>query len=263
MEFINDPNYYDQHFLINENVIEKFIEISNLNKDDIIVEVGPGQGILTKKIAPKVKKVYCIELDTRLKTFLDEICNEYKNIEIIYNNVLNTFIPKCTKIITALPYSIVEPFMNKMLKCEFDELIMITGKRFAEKVMKKEINRLSLMVNCFFEFEKIMDITPDNFSPRPRVLSSMIKLKPKKNLTDFNDMIFKRLFLMKNKKIKNGLVECLIINKYCNTQKEAKSIVAELNLSEDLLETKFEVCSNTDLANLYNEVNKLSKRRTN
>ena len=206
MEFINDPNYYDQHFLINENVIEKFIEISNLNKDDIIVEVGPGQGILTKKIAPKVKKVYCIELDTRLKTFLDEICNEYKNIEIIYNNVLNTFIPKCTKIITALPYSIVEPFMNKMLKCEFDELIMITGKRFAEKVMKKEINRLSLMVNCFFEFEKIMDITPDNFSPRPRVLSSMIKLKPKKNLTGFNDIIFKRLFLMKNKKIKNGLV---------------------------------------------------------
>ena len=61
MEFINDPNYYDQHFLINENVIEKFIEISNLNKDDIIVEVGPGQGTLTKKIAPKVKK--CIVLN--------------------------------------------------------------------------------------------------------------------------------------------------------------------------------------------------------
>lgn len=257
MNFINNSDHFDQHFLINKDIISKFIETSNLNKNDIVIEVGPGQGTITKKIATRVKKIYCIELDTRLKVFLDEICKKYDNIEVIYNNVLDTYIPKCTKIITSLPYSILEPFFNKMLKCQFEELIMITGNRFAENVINKEITRLSLMVNCFYDFEKIMSITPNNFYPNPRVMSAMIKLKPKYVFENGTIMLFRRMFLMRNKKIKNCLVESLITVKFCSTQREARNFVENMNLSEELLEKKFEVCSNSDLLKLYNIIEEL------
>lgn len=257
MDFINNSDRFDQHFLINNDILSKFIETSNLNKDDIVIEVGPGKGTVTKEIAPRVKKIYCIELDTRLKPFLDDICKRYDNIEVIYNNVLDTYIPKCTKIITSLPYSIIEPFMNKMLKCQFEELIMITGNKFAENVMNNEITRLSLMVNCFYDFEKVMSITPDNFYPNPRVMSAMVKLKPKDVLENETTMFFRRMFLMRNKKTKNCLVESLITVKFCSTQREARDFVENMNLSEELLETKFEVCSNSDLLKLYNIIEEL------
>ena len=88
MNFSLDPDHFDQHFLVDNNIINKFIDISNLNMNDIVVEVGPGNGVLTSLIAKKVKKLYCIELDIRLKAYLDKICSENKNVEVIYNSVL-------------------------------------------------------------------------------------------------------------------------------------------------------------------------------
>ena len=147
--------------------------------------------------------------------------------------------------------------MNKMLKCRFNELIMITGSKFAENVINNEINRLSLMVNCFFNTEKIMDISPDNFYPSPRVMSAMIKLTPKIELENDLYLFFRKMFLLRNKKIKNCLVESLILTGFCTTQREARDIIESLNFPQELLETKFEVCSNEQLLELYNDVEDL------
>ena len=257
MDFINDSNHYDQHFLKNDDIIYKLIEVSNLSKNDVVVEIGPGKGNITEKIAPKVKHLYCIELDTRLKPFLDVICKKYNNVEVIYNNILDTYIPECTKIITALPYSILEPFMNKMLKCQFKELIMITGSRFVESVLNNEINRLSLMVNCFFDMEKIMDISPDNFYPSPRVMSAMTTLTLKTEFKNKLELFFRKMFLLRNKKIKNCLIESLIATDFCKTKREARETITSLNFSNELLETNFEVCSNEQLSELYNNIENL------
>ena len=73
MNFKNNTDNLDQHFLVSETVINKFIEISNLTKNDICLEIGPGKGILTKIIAPKVKKLTVIEKDERLEEYLKEI----------------------------------------------------------------------------------------------------------------------------------------------------------------------------------------------
>ena len=254
MSFINDPDHFDQHFLIDENIITNFVDSSHLNKHDIVVEIGPGKGVITSLIADKVKKLYCIELDMRLKPFLDEICNNHENVEIIYASVLNVDIPKCNKIITSLPYSIIEPFMNKMIKTGFDELIMITGSRFANSVEKSEINKLSLMTNCFFKFDKIMDIVPSCFNPAPRTMSSMIRIKHKDKDTNIIHTFFRNMYLLNHKKIKNCIVESLIKIGHCSTQREARETVKSLKLTDEILETKFEVCSNEQLVSLYNEV---------
>ena len=252
--FVNDPDHFDQHFLVDDSVIDSFIETSCFNTDDIVVEIGPGKGVLTKLITKKVKKLYCIELDSRLKPYLDDICKSNDNVEVIYSNVLDIDIPVCNKIVTALPYSIIEPFMNKMIKTNFEELIMIIGSKFASSAEQNEISYLSLLTNCFFEFEKVLDINPNSFNPPPRTMSAIIKLKPKKRESNRVYSFFKKMYLLNHKKIKNGLTESFIFSGDCKTKNEAKRILESMNLSEEILETKFEVCSNEQLLLLYNAI---------
>ena len=261
MEFVNETDKLDQHFLIDKEVIQKFIETASLNKDDTIVEIGPGKGNISSLIAPKVAKLYLIEKDERLKPYLSRIALANGNVEVIYDNVLDVFIPTCNKIITSLPYSIIEPFIFKTIKCDFEELIMITGSKYADNVINNSRTKLSLLTNCFFKATKIMDILPESFDPKPRVLSSMLKLvKIKEEDLDDVLVIFRNLFFYKDKKTKNALVESFIRFNYLKeinmTQKEAKNIVSSLNLDESLLLKQFCVLSNEELNLIYESLKK-------
>ena len=255
MEFINETDRLDQHFLIDSEVIDRFIKEADLKSDDIIVEVGPGKGSISTLVAAKVKKLYLIELDERLDSFLKPLA-ENSNVEIIYGNVLDTYIPECDKILTSLPYSIIEPFIKKVIKCNFKELLMITGSNYASSVLENKVNKLAILTNCFFKAEKIIDILPESFSPKPRVLSTMIRLsKIKENdLTDIL-IIFRNLYFYSDKKIKNSLVESFIRLEYLKgrklTQKEAKLIIDKLNLEESLLAKNYSEISNDELEILY------------
>lgn len=261
MEFINETDKLDQHFLVDQTIIDRFIEEANLKKSDVVVEVGPGKGNISKFIADKVKKLYLIELDRRLEKYLVPLSYEKGNIELIFDSVLDTFIPECDKIITSLPYSIVEPFIYKVIKCDFKEMLMITGSRFANNVMENKITKLSLLTNSFFKVEKIMDIIPESFNPKPRVLSSMIKLTKIKE-TDLSDamIILRNLYFYDDKKIKNALIESFIRLNYLKniklTQKEAKKIVNELNIDEVLLNKTFNSISNEELNIIYESIMK-------
>lgn len=245
MEFNNNTDYLDQHFLINEDIINKFIDICNLTKKDTVLEIGPGKGVLTKLIVPKVKRLYVIEKDIRLKKYLDEI----NNIEVIYGSCLDVNFPKVNKIITSLPYSIIEPFIYKLTYTDFEELYMIMGKKYVVNVLNKEINNLSLLTNTFFDIEKYMDIKPDDFYPAPRTYSSIIKLTHKKTITKL-DKLFQNMYKLDDKLIKNALLESLIIvNNW--TKREAKEYINNLNLSSNILNTKFKLIDNKSLKDLY------------
>lgn len=252
--FYNETDKLDQHFLIDEDVINRFIKEADLKKTDVVVEVGPGKGNISKLIQGKVKKLYLIEKDYRLKPFLDKI-----DAEVIYDSVLDTFIPKCDKIVTSLPYSIIEPFISKIIRCDCSFILMITGSNYASSVTRKKITKLSLLTNAFFKAEKIMDILPDSFDPKPRVLSTMIKLTKIKE-TDLSDkmIIFRNLFFYQDKKLKNALVESIIRLKYLKgeklTQKEARDIVKSLDLDSKLLDKKFETISNKELVYLDEKI---------
>ncbi len=257
MAFLNDTNYLEQHFLVDEAVIDKFIAEANLHKNDIIVEIGPGEGNITNLIAPKVAKLYCVELDERLKPNLLKLKAENHNIELIFGSALDVYIPKCNKIITSLPYSIIEPFMEKLVKCEFEEAIMILGNKFANSVLSQEINKLSLFTNSFFNITKIMEITPDSFLPKPRVMSAMLKISPKKvtEIEDLKTLLFRFMFIYRSQKVKNALMEALIkasVDKDGKfTKKTSKEKIRSLNIPTEILNKTFETCSNKDLEALY------------
>lgn len=248
MNFKNNTDNLDQHFLVSETVINKFIEISNLTKNDICLEIGPGKGILTKIIAPKVKKLTVIEKDERLEEYLKEI----PNINIIIGDAIKELWPKVNKIITSIPYSIIEPFIKKLTKENFDELIMMMGKNYCMNAIDKKITYLSLMTNVFFNIEKIIDVPKEAFNPSPRVTSCLVRLTPKKELTKTEEL-FQNMYKLDHKKCKNAIIESLIIRDNL-TQKEAKEIVNSLNIDETILNKPFFLIKNEELETLYNKL---------
>ena len=246
--FKNNPDELDQHFLIDKDVINNFIKVCNLNKDDIVLEIGPGMGTLTKLIAPKVKKMYVIEKDIRLKPYLDKI----NNIDITYGSCLDVPFPKVDKIITSLPYSIIEPFIYKIIHEDFKELYMIMGKNYCDNVINNKITNLSLLTNIYLDTYKYFDISPDSFNPKPRVVSSLIKLTFKNKL-DEKDMIFRNMYKLNDKLVKNALMESLIIVKEL-TKRESKDYINKLKIDDEILNKKFCMINNEELKVLYSKI---------
>ena len=258
-DFKNDVNYLDQHFLVDKSIINTFIDESNVKITDEVVEIGPGKGEISEILARRSKHLTCIEIDKKLEPFINVLKDKYDNVDVVYGNALEVFIPKCNKIISALPYSITEPFIEKLLRCEFDEAILIVGKKFADNVIDKNMNKLSLLTNSFFIAEKIIDIAPDAFDPRPRVMSSMIRLKPIKREilnNSFKKFIFRELFFYRDRKLKNNLMEALIefvkLHGKKLNKKESKAIIEGYNLPKDMLNKYMENLSNEEYELLYN-----------
>lgn len=259
MDFVNNTDYLDQHFLIDRSVINAFIDASNLKITENVVEIGPGKCEISEIIAKRSGHLTCIEIDRSLEHFINVLRDKNDNVDILYGNALNVFIPSCDKIISALPYSITEPFVEKLLRCDFKEAILIVGKKYADAVVEKKITKLALLTNAFFDVEKIMDITPEAFEPQPRVMSSMIKLK-KLNREDIKDnfkrFMFREMFFNRDRKLKNNLMESLIefasVHNEKLTKKESKLIIEEYNLPKETLNKKMENLSNEEYEIIYN-----------
>lgn len=258
-EFVNDTDYLDQHFLIDRSIVNAMIDESKLNVNENVVEIGPGKGELTDTIARRVNHLTCIEIDKNLEPFINVLQERHDNMDVIYGNALNVYIPPCDKIISALPYSITEPFIEKLIRCEFKEAVLIVGKKFADHVIEKKHNKLALLTNSFFVTERIMDIAPDAFSPSPRVMSTMIRVTKinREELThNFKRFMFRELFFNRDRKLKNNLMESLIefvkLHDKKLTKKEAKSIIDGYNLPKEMLNKKMENLSNQEYEVLYN-----------
>lgn len=261
MGFENDINYLDQHFLINKSIINAFVDEAHLSVEESVVEIGPGKGQISDTLARRCGHLTCIEIDSNLEHFMNVLKDKYDNVDIIYGNALDVYIPDCNKIISALPYSITEPFIEKLLRCNFDECLLIVGKKFADSVINKELNKLSLLTNSFFEVTKIMDISPDAFDPKPRVMSSMIRLIPigrESFKNNFKRFVFREMFFHRDKKLKNNLMEALIefakMHEQKLTKKESKAVVDSYDIPKETLNKLMENLSNYEYEMIYSKL---------
>ena len=169
--FKNDYDKLDQHFLIDKEVVDKYLGLADIKNSETIVEIGAGKGVLTKYISTHCKKLYVIEIDKRLNEFLKDL----DNTTIIYNNVLDIEIPSCDKIITSLPYSIIEPFIKKLINANFKEMYMLMGSNYVDDVLNKKITKLSIITNSYFKVSKLLTVYPSSFDIPPRTLSYIVK----------------------------------------------------------------------------------------
>ena len=207
-----------QNFLIDQNIIEKILNLVEI-KDKNILEVGPGTGNLTSKILEKnPKKLIVIEKDNRLIDLLKD--NFGSKIDIINEDILkveeNDLVNEKLSVFGNLPYNISSEILCKWIlnikeDYWFDCLILMFQKEVADRIIAKfntkSYGRLSILANWKLDIEKICDVKPTSFSPVPKVDSSILFFKPKKNFFKFNnpknlEMITRIFFMHRRKMIK-------------------------------------------------------------
>jgi len=188
-----------QNFLIDQNIIDKIIDIVEI-KDKSVLEIGPGTGNLTKNILKKKpKRLLVVEKDNDLVKFL------YKNfdnqIKIINDDILkideNNLDTNILTVFGNLPYNISTEILCKWIlnikdkHFWFDQLVLMFQKEVADRIIAKfntkNYGRLSILSNWKLEIEKICDIKPSSFYPKPKIDSSVLLLKPKLNFFPLND----------------------------------------------------------------------------
>ena len=219
---IKPIKHFGQNFLIDKTVVKKVIKASDLNLQDIVLEIGPGMGALTEQIAKKARKVIAIEKDDRMCRFLREKFKDFKNIEIINKDILkfnNYSLPTTHyKLISNLPFYITAPVIRKFLESKNPpkEMILIIQKEVAQRICSKpgKMSILAVSVQFYSDVKTLSYISKRAFSPKPKVDSAIIKIKPKGYKV--NKKFFKLVkagFSQPRKQLINNLSKQLKINK--------------------------------------------------
>ena len=184
-----------QNFLIDKNIINKIIEIGNINENKIIMEIGAGYGNLTKSIASiGPKKIFAIEKDKKLASYLIKKFRNFKNVKIINQDILKIIekkdLDKNIVVFGNLPYNISTKILASLIMLKkwppwYDVLILMFQKEVADRILAKtqtrEFGRLSVLSNWRLEIKKHFDISKNCFFPRPKINSTLLSFKPKKN----------------------------------------------------------------------------------
>ena len=256
-----------QNFLINPEVVENIVKSSNINKNDLIIEIGPGLGTLTKYLLEKAGKVICIELDTKMIKILQDRFSKYSNFEIINADVLkvdlNQIIKnyKNVKIVANLPYYITTPIIMKLLeeKLNIESITVMIQKEVADRLIEipggKNTGAITYTVYYYCESEKIMEVPNSSFIPEPEVTSEVIKMNLRKEPAVKIDnpnimfMIIKSAFMQRRKTLLNALTNTKV---FINKQ-EGMNILKKLNLDENVRAENLKL---QDFADIAKEISK-------
>ena len=186
---------FGQNFLVNQTVVKKIIEASNINSNDNILEIGPGDGALTKEIIKKKPNTFiAVEIDRSLMSTLQVLFNKKKNnYELILADALkfdeSSKFSNNFKIISNLPYNISLPLLIKWIdqlkKIPFaNKMILMFQKEVAERILankdSKKYGRISVLCSSFYDIKKIVDVDKKDFFPIPKVNSVVLSFDPLK-----------------------------------------------------------------------------------
>lgn len=215
---------FGQNFIVDENIINSIITKANITKDSMVIEIGPGAGSLTYKLATNAKQVLCYEIDTKLQNVLEENLKEFENVDIIYQDFLKADVKKdlanyqfeTLYVVANLPYYITTPIIVKLIEDEIsvDKIVVMVqkevGDRFKAQPGSKDYGSLSVYLNYFFEISKLMDVSRNIFIPKPNVDSIVVELKRKESTYHLdNAQLFFQLvrdsFKQKRKTLRNNL----------------------------------------------------------
>lgn len=213
-----------QNFLHDQNVIHKIVASACIDKDTLVVEIGPGGGALTRLIVPLSKYALLYEMDERLEIGLNQLLSEYSNYKIRLGDFLKADLKADFEnisyeklyVVANLPYYITTPIIMKFIDEEVfpDKLVVMVQKevayRLSADVGTKDYGALTVFLNYYYDISKLFDVSRNCFTPKPNVDSAVVGMFLKKERLKVNDMLlFKKIvqdsFLYKRKTIRNNL----------------------------------------------------------
>lgn len=228
---------FGQNFLTDRNILEKIVEVSKVDKDYGVIEIGPGFGVLTKFLLEKAGKVVSIEIDKRLKEVLEYTLSDYDNFEVIESDALKVdfkklieekFTQKKIILVANLPYYVTTPIIIKILESELnlESITIMVQKEVAQRLVadenSKDNSSISLFVKYYADANIAFNVSRNVFIPVPNVDSSIVNMKLKKERFKYEKTMFKL--------IKNGFENRrkTILNSFCKSGIEKEKILKVL-----------------------------------
>ena len=261
-----------QNFLVDDDALQDIVDGADINQDDLVIEIGPGLGSLTKLLLEKSKKVICIELDKKMVKIIKDRFSIYNNLEIINDDVLrinlNELIKqekeknqnlKNVKVVANLPYYITTPIIMKLVENNLDieSITVMIQKEVAERLIAipgcKETGAITYTIYYYCECKKIREVENTCFIPEPEVTSEVINLKLRNNpavqVKDKKVMfnIIKSAYLQRRKTLLNSLTSVGVFK----TKNQGVNFLKKLGLREDIRPENMKIEDFAKLTDLF------------
>lgn len=215
---------FGQNFLKNINIVKRIVDVSGVNSNDLVIEVGPGGAIMTRELASCAKNVLAYEIDTELSDELFKRLDGLDNVDVLFQDFLVADIPSDVAkydydtlyFVSNVPYYITTPILMKLVKSHlsFEKIVMMVqkevGDRFSTGPGTREYGSITVLLNYFYDIKKEFFVSKKEFVPEPKVDSVIVSFKEKKQRRevvdlDFFEKIVRESFQFKRKTIKNNL----------------------------------------------------------
>lgn len=230
-----------QNFLIDDEAVTGIVDAANVSKDDLIIEIGPGLGTLTKELLDRAGKVICIELDKRMIEILNDRFSMYDNFKVLNDDVLKVNLKeliaeekvKTTKIVANLPYYITTPIIMKLLeeRLDIETITVMIQKEVADRLVTKpgtgDTGAITYAIHYYTNPKRVLEVPNTAFIPEPKVNSTVINLEvlkePKVAVKDEKKLfdVIKTAFMQKRKTLLNALANS---NKYGSKEQICKTL---------------------------------------
>ena len=194
-----------QNFIKEENIIDKIVNSSGIDKDTLVIEIGPGAGSLSKKIIPLSGYSLLYEIDTRLKDILEKELKENDNYEIIFGdfleqdicNIRTNYSYKKIYVIANLPYYITTPIITKLIDDIYpDKIVIMIQEEVADRLSanygSRDYGMISVLLGSRYTIKKLFKVSRNSFIPAPNVDSAVICLEKNDKLSNINADKFER-----------------------------------------------------------------------
>lgn len=210
-----------QNFLHDDNIINKIVDSVEVKENDLIIEIGPGQGALTKRLKKTNANVLAFEIDERMHECLDFL--EDEKTKIVYEDILKVDLIKYISnisykniyVIANLPYYITTPIIEKLINLDINIQTLVfmvqneVADRFSAKPKTKDYGYMTVILNSIYDIKKLFIVKNTCFTPAPKVDSAVVKFELKEDNRLFNKEKFMKItslaFSHKRKTLKNNL----------------------------------------------------------
>lgn len=225
---------------------------SGIKEKETILEIGPGIGNITEVILEKKCNLIAIEKNSKFIPVLNNRFNNNENLKIIQGDALKIELPKCDRIVSNLPYCITEAFFQKMLKISIYSATFIVSHGFTDRITalpeNEKYSKLSYVTDLFYAV-KVHEIIPNSsYFPEPKVSTSIISIWPKSGTQ--SQKILKMILKQSDKYTKNALREALIDSLICESKNQARQVIDDFSLDQNILEKRVSRLSLAELRKL-------------